>query len=80
MKDSGQAVADGQTSAACVNVDSVAKRVSPVNPARWSDNVKEKLEKRNWNTARLPSRLAVDVVSASCAAVLVAPVILTIDK
>jgi hypothetical protein len=82
MKDSGRAVSNGQTSTTCVNVDSVATRVAPVdcaNPPPWSTpSVFQK--SHNWNTKNLPARIVVDVASAACAAVLVAPVITTIDK
>jgi hypothetical protein len=86
MKDSGRAVADGQTSSPPgVNSNSVAVRASPtppVHPTPWSaEVVSTKLqETRKWNVKNLPARVAVDISSAACAAVLVAPVIATIDK
>lgn len=37
-------------------------------------------EEKKWNTKALPARTAVDLLSAACAAGLVAPFITTIDK
>jgi hypothetical protein len=85
MKDSGQAVANGQTSSPCVDVNNVAVRTTPgasVHPPPWSaSDLSTKLHNSHkWNTKNLPARVVVDAASAACAAVLVAPVIATIDK
>ena len=77
MKDSGRAVSNGETPTACVNVDSVATRVAPVD-AVLTPPVFRKTH--SWNTKNLLARITVDVASAACAAVLVAPIITTIDK
>lgn len=37
-------------------------------------------KQKKWNTANLPSRIGIDILAATCAASLISPIIVTIDR
>jgi hypothetical protein len=81
MKDTGAAVTSGRSAA--VSLDNAANSASSVSTP-WAEPTSTMTTNiglnKKWNTSHLVSRVAVDAASAACAAVLVAPVIATIDK